>query len=230
MKTKTWINHSNQPARPARWRSPRAGVVTALITILVISGCGSPDSPPNIPTSSATNTSHAAGQTPQTSASPSAAYQPATANGPALNVPVPVLPDAAKEFSKAGLEEFARYWYSTLTYAYETGDSGPMMAITDPACMSCEKVKKTVSSAYANGGWLVGGQMTVHSSTSNFQDATAGTYQAIVTIQQKAVSSYTAKGSLEESLTAKIARPDIIVATYQENHWTAQTAEHLTKN
>ncbi|WP_416430255.1 DUF6318 family protein [Paenarthrobacter nicotinovorans] len=57
-------------------------------------------------------------------------YKPADAKGKAENVPVPVMPELAKENSKAGLEAFIGYWYATYSYATETGDLGPWVEIT----------------------------------------------------------------------------------------------------
>ncbi|MGA7203702.1 MAG: DUF6318 family protein [Specibacter sp.] len=200
-----------------------------LLAGLILAGC----TPTDHPTSTAptavpsTTTAPATTQTPTPTAKP--VYKPATATGPAQNVPIPVLPAKAKEFSKTGLEEFARYWYSTLGYAYETGDMTPMMAITDPGCTTCSGVGDMVKPWYGAGGWIVGGQMTVYSSTSTFHKTPDGTYQAILMIQQKQVTSYKADKSLDAALPATVARADIVVATYSDGHWVAHKAEHLTK-
>ena len=201
--------------------------------VMALAGCTSanPD-PTNIDPGKTTtavvtpSTTPAATPTP----TPTKVYKPASASGPAENVPVPVLPAAAKEFSKKGLEEFARYWYSTLGYAYETGDMKPMMAITVADCKTCARVKENVENCYGSGGWIVGGQMTVHYSDSKFVLTPDGTYQAILMVQQAAVTSYLKDGKADVSLKATIARADIVVAKYSDNRWTALTAEHLTRD
>ncbi|NVM97233.1 DUF6318 family protein [Arthrobacter sp. SDTb3-6] len=201
----------------------------ALAAVLALAGCGT-DSPPNRAPSPAS--ASATGAAPPTTAAPTTppipVYKPATANGPAQNVPVPVLPAKAKEFSKAGLEAFATYWYSTLGYVYETGDSKPMMAITGNSCSTCERTNGPVGDWYRSGGWITGGRLKVHSATSSFEHAADGSYQAIVIIEQSPVSYYSADGTLDEALAPTIARPDIVVATYSNARWTAETAEHLT--
>ncbi len=55
-------------------------------------------------------------------------------------MPVPVLPEAAKAETKEGLEAFARYWYSLLNYAYETGDLSLDQRLyhSSPAASLCE--------------------------------------------------------------------------------------------
>ncbi|PYI66270.1 hypothetical protein CVV68_14675 [Arthrobacter livingstonensis] len=71
--------------------------------------------------------------------------------------------------------------------------------------------------------------MKVYSSTSSFQQASDGSYQAVLMIEQAQVSYYTPDGTLDEALDPTVARADIVVATYTDAGWTAQTAEHLTK-
>src|SRR5690606_17372460 len=76
---------------------------------LVLAGCSS-SSPvdPTTPLSSAPTTSieSSGTATPTPTVPPTtspAVYKPATDQGPAENVPIPALPDEAKEFSKEGL-------------------------------------------------------------------------------------------------------------------------------
>ncbi|MCQ9166177.1 DUF6318 family protein [Arthrobacter sp. STN4] len=203
----------------------------ALTAVLALAGCGT-DSPPNRAPSPATAppTSAAPATTAAPTTPPIPVYKPATANGPAQNVPVPVLPAKAKEFSKAGLEAFATYWYSTLGYAYETGNTGPMMAVTDTGCTTCANVKKTVVAWHHEGRWIVGGQMKVISSDSKFVKTPENTYQAIVIIQQAQVSFHEQPGTPYKQLPQRIARPDIVVASYTDGHWVALKAEHLTRD
>src|SRR5687767_12970289 len=99
------------------------------VAALVLSGCSNGEDPQGTsnagPSSSASQT---AMTTPSATATPkpTPVYKPADAKGRAQNVPVPVLPEAAKKESKAGVVAFAKYWYSTLNFAYETGDFDPL--------------------------------------------------------------------------------------------------------
>ena len=157
-------------------------------------------------------------------------YKPATAEGPAENVPTPVLPEKAKEFSKAGLLASAEHWYMVLGFAYETGDVDPLTSVTDPSCKTCAAAKESIVSWYGTGGWLVGGQITVHDKTSKFVESPDGTYQAILMIQQNKITSYTEDGTVDADLPARKARADIVVASYDNERWTVLKAEHLTKD
>lgn len=212
-------------------KQPRISALaaTALCGLLVLCACSPVEADPTPSTASVAVTS---GSTPSTTPSaiptPTTVYKSATAQGPAENVPVPVLPAAAKEFSKEGLEAFARYWYSTLSYAYETGDTEPMMAITDPSCVTCSGTASMLSGWYPNGGWIVGGQILVSSSTSQFNETPDGRYQAVLVIKQAKVTSFKSDGSVDSDLPDAIARPDIVVAKFVNSAWLLFRAEHLT--
>ena len=226
-------SHSTQQQQRAQ-RKRSAGAVIGLAGILILTGCTTDTSPtpPPVSSISTTTSSIPTVTAPPSTAAPAtaAAYQPATANGPAQNVPVPTLPAKAKEFSKDGLLAFAEYWYSTLGYVYETGDPGPMMAITEPGCKTCAFINEPIGSWYEDGGWLVGGTMTVHSSQTSFTATPSGTYQVVLMVQQSQVSSYSKDAQLNSERDPSVSQADILVATYADGQWVAQTAEPLKKS
>ncbi|WP_434617214.1 DUF6318 family protein [Arthrobacter sp. A5] len=154
-------------------------------------------------------------------------YKPADASGPAQNVPLPVKPPLADEFSKAGIEAFARYWYETLSYAYETGDTTPIDAITDPSCTTCANAKEVATGWHEGGRWLVGGKMVVLDIQSTFVLTPSGTYQATSFVKQTALDYYNGDGTLNEATSAAPAIADILVAARQNEVWVALTVEHL---
>ncbi|WP_449372342.1 DUF6318 family protein [Arthrobacter psychrolactophilus] len=206
-------------------------MITALLVtiVLAVAACNPPGDgntagttpPPTIATVPAT--------TPAATPPPTVAavYQPATENGPAQNVPVPVLPPKAKEFSKEGLLAFAEYWYSTLGYVFETGDSKPMMMVSAPDCPTCTFINAPVSDWYRDRGWIVGGTMTVLQSTSPFAETSKGTYQAILLVRQDKVSYYAADGTLADAHPQSIAKTNLVEASYVDGGWIAHTAEIL---
>lgn len=216
--------------------SRRFALVLLAAGSLVLAGCSSssPVDPPPPASSAPTTSIESSGTAMLTptvppTASP-AVYKPATDQGPAENVPVPVLPDKAKEFSKEGLIAFAEYWYSTLGYAYETGNVTPLQVISDPTCSSCQRVEASVGQQYGAGGWLVGGHMVVHQASSTFNEMADGTYQAVLTIQQKKVTAYAMDGTVDSESDQTIARPDIVMASFSDGRWIALRVEHLTKD
>ena len=145
--------------------------VAALAVAMLLSGCqggttpGSPASPTGSTTATPT-TSAASPLAPSGSAATSSApavYKPADAQGKAQNVPVPVMPELAKENSKAGLEAFIGYWYAQLSYAYETGDMSAWLRTDLPkTAVLCHRTP--VSPAKLIHPWsLAGGRQDLRS-------------------------------------------------------------------
>lgn len=212
-------------------RFPRHGLAAMAIGgLVVLSACTA--SPPGTGATTppgSTNSATAATSPAPTTAAPTtaAAYKPATAKGPAQNVPVPVVPEKAKEFSKAGLIAFAEYWYQTLGYSFETGDPDPMEAISDPGCRTCEAIGKMVVAGHSDGKWIMGGRMVIGTPSTSFASAPDGTYQAITMARQEQVKYFKADKSLSKDLGVTIAEADILVGVYKDGRWVALTVEHL---
>lgn len=95
-----------------------AAIAGAAAVVLVLAGCNSGEQP-NVGRSSSTAT-EAATQTATPTQTPTAVFRPADATGPAENVPVPLIPEVAKTETKDGAKAFASYWFSVLSYAYES--------------------------------------------------------------------------------------------------------------
>ncbi len=215
--------------RGARQRTTRQVAAIAAL-LLLLAGCTTSPTPP-------TSNGPVAGQSPAATQvdtpppspgpAPVPAYMPATADAPAQNVPTPVLPEKAREFSKEGLEAFARHWYATLGYAFETGDPGPMMAISNADCKTCNAMKEGVTGGHAEGKWIVGGQMFVSSMDSSFKQMPDDTFQVVGMVRQQHVIYYNADRSVSKDLGVKAAIGDIVIGKYSDEGWTAVTVEHL---
>ncbi|GAA4044349.1 hypothetical protein GCM10023063_33800 [Arthrobacter methylotrophus] len=107
---------SRDESRLRRVFAPLASIVLLALTLV---GCiGSPA--PSPPTSSP----------PNPTVSPTPSYKPADHKGKAQNVPLPVMPAEAKAHTKEGLQAFMKHWVGLLSYAYETGDTGPLFEVT----------------------------------------------------------------------------------------------------
>ncbi|MDQ6739582.1 MAG: DUF6318 family protein, partial [Actinomycetota bacterium] len=167
-----------------------AAMLAGIAFTFVLTGCaGSPKATPTTTGTAPPAASASAAASPAISPTASAAvYKPADASGPAQNVPLPVKPPLADEFSKAGIEAFARYWYETLSYAYETANFGPLEAITDPGCVSCANVKAGHTPWHQDGRWTAGGRMVVISLGSAFTVTKENNYQVILSVKQEAIT------------------------------------------
>ena len=201
-------------------------VAAVAVSALLLTGCNSGGDPNSGGTSSVSQT---ATSTASPTATPTAtpAYVPASASGRAQNVPVPVLPEVAKMETKEGLEAFARHWYATLTFAYETGGMKPLESISSPTCVSCARVKEVVEGWHSGGQWIAGGRMVVEGAQTKFLEVAPGEYQILIQVRQEPLSYYRADKSLDETTESKPAIGDIMVAGYENGVWTAKTVEHL---
>ena len=69
-------------------------------------------------------------------------------------------PDKPAEMNKgneAGAEATARYYLNLGSYAWNTGDTGPLNAICDQNCAHCQNAITKVEAFYAHGYWATGG-------------------------------------------------------------------------
>ncbi|WP_255770864.1 DUF6318 family protein [Pseudarthrobacter sulfonivorans] len=207
----------------------RAATIAAVAAgALVLSGCNAGGGP-GVTDTASTAVSQAPSATPTPTPSATPAYVPASASGRAQNVPVPVLPEVAKTETKEGLEAFARYWYETLSYAYETGDTKPLESASGPSCGSCAKVKTEVTEWHSDGRWMAGGKMHVEGVHSDFIETGPATYQAVVQVYQETTDYYLSNATLKGSVPRQPAIGDIVIAGFDASGWRANTVEHLVK-
>jgi len=145
-------------------------------------------------------------------------YKPADATGKAQNVPVPVMPELAKENSKAGLEAFIGYWYATYSYATETGDTGPWSQSTDVTTVSGAAYKKAVDLNYIDGRWVVGGRITTPVIEVLWQDG-SDSQPAKVQVIQEQIQYFDADGSSGQPMTPEFNTAEAVMVTFRDGSW-----------
>ncbi|MDN3905395.1 DUF6318 family protein [Arthrobacter sp. YD2] len=180
-------------------------------------GGGSPVPAPSSVSASATPTP-----------TPSAAYKPASADGPAENVPVPVMPEEAKLESKEGLEAFARYWYELVNYGFETGDVEPIRAISGPDCKVCGTFYKMVGKGFENEDWIVGGKIDVQGVSSDYILTPEGRYQVLIQERQEEITFHgpgEIYGSYEGTEDSGV---QMIEARHTGHEWFAENVVTIT--
>ncbi len=192
-----------------------ATLTFALAAALGLSGCNSGSEPNQTvsPSPSASAATPSATSTP----TPTAAYRPASANGPAENVPVPVMPGVAKTETKEGLEAFTAYWYMTLSYAYETGDTTPLATISGPNCVFCTGLREGITTAWSNGRWVSGGKIETPAITADVKPGSSAT--AVVQVLQQAIEIRKPDGSLYQDPKAATNVGSRAGATFGEAGW-----------
>ncbi|MBD1591729.1 hypothetical protein HC744_06710 [Arthrobacter sp. S1_S22] len=198
-------------------RSAAAGAVVA--AAILLAGCAGgapadPGTPSSTPTGSATTSPPS---TPPPT--PTAVYKPADASGPAQNVPVPVLPEVAKTETKEGAEAFAKYWFSVLSYSYETGDVDAFESIEPPTCPACQKVKEVVVNWNSEGRWLVGGKLTTPVADTTFDKDEAGNYKVAVQVHQEPLSYMRADGTIARTDPQMPDQGNLLVLAYKNGAW-----------
>ncbi|WP_308196382.1 DUF6318 family protein [Paenarthrobacter sp. TYUT067] len=201
--------------------------VAALAFAVLLCGCqgsstpGSPASPTGTttatPTSSASSPIALPGSA--TTETAPALYKPADAKGKAQNVPVPVMPDLAKENSKAGLEAFIGYWYAQQNYAAETGDQSMWSQLSAPECQTCKRIEKGISDSHIHGRWSVGGSISIPAIESLWLDG-ARNQQAKVQVIQEQIDYFNADGTPGRASEAATNSAFGLFATYGSAGWT----------
>jgi hypothetical protein len=186
---------------------------------LLLAGCsgGAPADPGTASPTAAESAPPSATATP--TPTPSAVYKPADASGPAQNVPVPVLPEVAKTETKEGAEAFTKYWFSVLSYAYETGDVALFESVEPPSCAACQKVKEVIRDWHSNGRWLVGGTLTTPVAETTAAKGQDGKYKVAVQVRQEPLSYMRADGSVARTDPKKPDQGNLLILTYADGGW-----------
>jgi hypothetical protein len=207
-----------------------AAVSFSAVAGLVLTGCSNGEDPQGSPnTGPASSTSQTATPTQSATATPkpTPVYKPADAKGRAQNVPVPVLPEAAKKESKAGLVAFAKYWYSTLNFAYETGDFDPLDKVTARTCALCEKVRPGILEWNSGGRWIVGGLVKANGAFTEFVKSPSGDYQVTTQLEQAAGTLHRPDASVEKSVQGSQVLADIMLVRFIDGRWKAMNVDRL---
>ncbi|MCR1163000.1 DUF6318 family protein [Paenarthrobacter sp. UW852] len=196
--------------------------VVGSVLVLLLGGCqggSTPSEPPSaITTTTAPPASSATMPAASATSSSSAAYKPADANGKAQNVPVPVMPELAKENSKAGLEAFIGYWYATYSYAIETGDLSSWSEVTDTTNPLAASYVKAIERNYSQGRWIVGGTVTAPTIEVQWIDA-AVRQQARVQVVQTEAHYFNADGSAGLKSTPASNIAEAVFLEFQGHNW-----------
>ena len=66
-------------------------------------------------------------------------------------ISAPVIPPEAQVQSADGAIAFVRHYFAVVDYAYATGDTAPLAAVSDPACRPCAGIKGMVDATVSEG-------------------------------------------------------------------------------
>ncbi|GAA2043246.1 hypothetical protein GCM10009720_25070 [Yaniella flava] len=130
---------------PLMKKSVRNRLVTGLVGLTLavgLTGCSNDDE-------------ETLGDTIDASDTESLEYVPASADGPAQNVPEPNLPAVATENSEEGAEATLEYFWETEEYARLTGDTEPLALVSSEDCEFCFESIQGWEHSYGEGEWVV---------------------------------------------------------------------------
>ncbi|WP_268234986.1 DUF6318 family protein [Arthrobacter sp. BL-252-APC-1A] len=199
-----------------RFAAVSLALAGSLIALSACSGAEDPDADAAQSPSGSVSPSTSPSPTP----TPSATYKPASADGPAENVPLPVMPEEAKVESKEGLIAFARYWYELVNYGYETGDVEPVRAVSGPDCTDCNRYFDVVQRGYRDEDWMAGAMIDFRSVHSDYVLTPDGLYQVLIQFTQEPIEFFGPEGAeygVDPGSDAPVVQ--ILEARFQDEKW-----------
>src|SRR5690625_3839390 len=123
-------------------KSVHALSLTALVLMAVLAGCSSEaDGNPELE------------ETTDASSPEPTEYVPASAEGPAQNVPEPRLPAVTTEDSEEGAIAALQYFWEAELYASLTGNSEPLIVVSSDECAFCTESIEGWPRNYERGYW-----------------------------------------------------------------------------
>jgi hypothetical protein len=123
------------------------------------------------------------------------------------------------ENSQAGLEAFTRYWFALFSYGYESNEWTDFKAVTDGGCDTCTNVIQEVQKHYDTGGWIQGGEITVHSVSTKFQPGATGAISSFVEMDQAQLIYFDQSGR-EAGVSGALPRSrKVAIAVHKNNRW-----------
>ncbi|MFC9933119.1 DUF6318 family protein [Glutamicibacter sp. NPDC127525] len=162
-----------------------AVVASVAAVALALSGCnaGNAEGPKSSPSAAIETSPNPVSTAEKPSPAESLKYKPASADGPAENVPVPERPALADEYSVDGAAAFTKYYFELLNYTIETNDPKIIKNVTSPDCTVCtESIIDSATRAEKSGKWQVGGKHHPKILDSHI----SGKNLAVVTVQYTA--------------------------------------------
>lgn len=96
------------------------------------------------------------------------------------------MPAVAKKHSPVGAEEFARYWFHALDWAYATTDSTLAKTLFAPSCKGCKNfVRKILDAPRARHEHFMGGRLHILSTRVVKANRSSGAVVDVVVNQSR---------------------------------------------
>lgn len=132
-----------------------------------------------------------------------AEYVPASADGPAQNVPEPRLPISATERSEEGALETLNYFWEAAQYLRLTGEAKPLSLISSETCDFCTTFMDDWQNNYDSGYWAApDGEVEVSVTASwagEEEEVNLNSVDVLFSISEPEITVYDADGQEQES-------------------------------
>lgn len=149
-------------------------------------------------------------------------YVPASADGPAQNVPVPQKPPLADEESYEGAQAFLDYLSDARAYAWETGDTSYVRDITAPTvCSACYEEYESIEDLYEEGGWSATGRENIYIIDEDMPVSSAGLPSPRVRIEFEGIKVWDDKGDLIQDVPSDMDDESLVWVNmgYRDGVW-----------
>ncbi|MFW6187276.1 MAG: DUF6318 family protein [Actinomycetota bacterium] len=205
-----------------------AAIGGAVLSAVLLTGCGPDgDDAAAAPSSTGSPGASATAPAPGPDATP-ADYVPASLDGPAQNVPKPVMPDLAREESREGAQAFLDYWSDAMWYANQTGDTGIARDIISDACDRCEEQLNVIEKVYAEGAWFIGGRERIFLQEDLIVKSTDGIYKPIALSDSEGIELVEkGKVTYKAQPRAGMGDPFPVYLDYRDRAWIYITSANM---
>lgn len=170
--------------------------MASLLALVLLTACTGGGSSAPISSASGNTAETPASSTPSPTLTPTV-YVPASEKAPAQNVPVPVMPGAAKQHTKEGWEAFAKYFIDELNYMVETNDTKRIETLVTSNCQYC-LTQMDLARAFAQyKQWLTGGEFALEYVMTQMAPTETGTIAGILTMSRRDATPHQKEGSVD---------------------------------
>ncbi|MDO4253762.1 MAG: DUF6318 family protein [Kocuria sp.] len=187
----------------------RVLVLSAVLVTGVLTGCAS-------------HNDTTATESPTPSTSTTGEYVPASADGPAQNVPKPTKPPKADEESVEGAQAFLDYLSDARAYAQQTGDTSIARELTAQECESCMEHYKSIDDLYKAGGWASKGRESVTVTSPDLPLDQYGSYAPTVSVDYEGITIWNKDGEVEREIPPEEFSEEKMSMhiSYEDGEWT----------
>ena len=142
--------------------------------------------------------------------------------------PAPTIPDAAKQPTPAGAQEFVRYFFAVYNHAFWSTNPLELQAISDSKCVFCNNTIQRIYNVKSGGHHVIGGNITVTTAVAAPGDPTVGLLVNLV-LDQTAGKTVASDGRIMGT-TPEVSHSRMDVATrWETDHWVFLDAHTFAK-